>query len=711
MGTYLTTELDVHVLAERLKDPARTVPVVVVTIALQEASPFADMGRLERGLPAGVDVYVVPTGPLTYALADALGGKERGVFGGAGRVYPPGDRWLMRPRDVPLRLCEIRDRGRELTAALLRDAKAAARNDSARTGGPAAAAAAGRNGDGGPKPGPRRPGPPHGGAAAPAASGIIPIGDSPAAQSLASHLHDPHRARPIVVVTRAAGASAPYVDVAHIHAEVGDLCDVVEMSTGQVSWAFSADMEPGTQVYGGASRVYPVGTAWVSDPSRSPLRFAYGAADGPRATEEIIADALRMAHAAGYRSAPIAPGTVPATGRVEGIVGNRGLVRLSTGDAAVVVPELTVDGVPAERLVVKDMAVTGVLDAATGRLDCTGMVRQAGAALAGYAAGDVVLALVRSVARAEVTLSLFPEVDVAVSGDDAAIGGRELDLRRLVSAGEVVRVRVVSKGAPGWRLSLFDLDPDGLPVPAPSVLDGGPPWLVLPSAGVEPEPEPEPEPVHLGVPDAAADDEHEAELLSVTRERDQLQRDLARASRAIERLTGEVEELRTTLRTALGETSKLERRLGGAAEAVRMIEQEAHAFTDPAAQLVFDVDLAWARRFPAAEKARRPLGRWEVGPEFLPTMDQVQGVERSKVVDVIVEIVTGVVHELSGRDVHQLRSGMGGDDPPVTRPDGATCWRVALQQKTPSARRLHFWMRNDNVIELSSIRLHDDFRP
>jgi hypothetical protein len=36
--------------------------------------------------------------------------------------------------------------------------------------------------------------------------------------------------------------------------------------------------------------------------------------------------------------------------------------------------------------------------------------------------------------------------------------------------------------------------------------------------------------------------------------------------------------------------------------------------------------------------------------------------------------------------------------------------RVALQQGTSGARRLHYLKKNDGTIELSSIRLHDDFR-
>jgi hypothetical protein len=36
--------------------------------------------------------------------------------------------------------------------------------------------------------------------------------------------------------------------------------------------------------------------------------------------------------------------------------------------------------------------------------------------------------------------------------------------------------------------------------------------------------------------------------------------------------------------------------------------------------------------------------------------------------------------------------------------------RVALQQGTPSARRLHYWKIGDRV-ELSRVALHDDMRP
>lgn len=77
----------------------------------------------------------------------------------------------------------------------------------------------------------------------------------------------------------------------------------------------------------------------------------------------------------------------------------------------------------------------------------------------------------------------------------------------------------------------------------------------------------------------------------------------------------------------------------------------------------------------------------------------------------IVEICTGLVATVPGRELHRLRSSDAGNAAPMTRGDGAVCWRAALQRGTPQARRIHFWQRRDHMIELSSVRLNDDMRP
>jgi hypothetical protein len=123
-----------------------------------------------------------------------------------------------------------------------------------------------------------------------------------------------------------------------------------------------------------------------------------------------------------------------------------------------------------------------------------------------------------------------------------------------------------------------------------------------------------------------------------------------------------------------------------------------------------EVYLAWTRRIPQGDKADRPLREYTLGPDFLPSLDSMDGFDRSKVADVVMEIVTDLADEQTGRSPHRLRMGVGGNNAPVVREGGATCWQVALQQGRPAARRLHFW-RNGAYIELSRVVTHDDMAP
>ncbi|MGH3506081.1 MAG: hypothetical protein ACRDO2_02620 [Nocardioidaceae bacterium] len=100
-----------------------------------------------------------------------------------------------------------------------------------------------------------------------------------------------------------------------------------------------------------------------------------------------------------------------------------------------------------------------------------------------------------------------------------------------------------------------------------------------------------------------------------------------------------------------------------------------------------------------------------MGPRFLKSLDSVHGVDRGKVLDVVVEVITGLAVDVPARELHPLRQSEGGNAPAVVRPDGSTCWRAAIQSHTPSARRLHYWQRRDGSVEISRVVLHDDMDP
>src|SRR5690606_14574420 len=93
---------------------------------------------------------------------------------------------------------------------------------------------------------------------------------------------------------------------------------------------------------------------------------------------------------------------------------------------------------------------------------------------------------------------------------------------------------------------------------------------------------------------------------------------------------------------------------------------------------------AGVRRIATVEEASALAALLLSAERCHPVVDKVEGVDRRKVVSVVVEVVTGLVEQLAGRDLHPLRTGPGGDDPPALRKDGAVCMRAALQRNTPS---------------------------
>jgi hypothetical protein len=191
--------------------------------------------------------------------------------------------------------------------------------------------------------------------------------------------------------------------------------------------------------------------------------------------------------------------------------------------------------------------------------------------------------------------------------------------------------------------------------------------------------------------------ELEAQVSGLQQERTQLAELRAAAERQAHGLAAQLQHLKAQLRKARSAKGTPARR---------------PEFADRERGFRFAVEAAWASRTPVGEQAAKPLEKYLIGPEFLASLDAIDGVTEEKVADVVFEVVTHRAEQLAGRDMHRLRAGSGGDDPVRTREeDGAVCWRVALQRNTASARRLHFWRLPDGRVELSRVVLHDDMTP
>jgi len=136
---------------------------------------------------------------------------------------------------------------------------------------------------------------------------------------------------------------------------------------------------------------------------------------------------------------------------------------------------------------------------------------------------------------------------------------------------------------------------------------------------------------------------------------------------------------------------------------------EGPQFADVEQGFRYRVLTRWATRTLPSEQLERPLPDYSVGPRFLDSLSRLEGIKEEKVADVVFEIVTGLAPQIPGREVHHLRIGPGGDDPVRIREDGAMAWRASLQVKTPSARRIHYWILPNGDIELARVTTHDDF--
>jgi hypothetical protein len=596
------------------------------------------------------------------------------------------------------------------------------------------------------------------------------INDERSASALADLLNGHTRRRPVAVVTIPAGRMEPWIDVEEIAREAGSLADVYLMPTGSFTWEFSNRMAEGTQVYGGAGRVYPVGHEWASDLSKSPLRFAFNEDDGQRATQKLISDMLRMAASAGLLQSIPTRELRKVDTTVKMVVAGRALVDIGNLFPAAIAEELSVEDVPIDRIVTAGQQIEGWYDADSNRVDIRQSLRPCADALAAYAVGDVVLSKVAKVRNGKAELILYPQtttppVVVTVLRADVTANPAD-DLRTLMTVGEVIPARVTAAG-PDWALTLHDVDDDEPIVLAPSLLPGGPPWLseepqhsevdepeVAPSV---PMPPPAPTPVQVieapapTQPAPAATPRPSPAILDRSRlgpnprpasnppathrptettrglllKVDGLTAEVAGLKREVVNLQAQMlagaderEQLRFLLDQAERRANKADNDLKSTRARLRKATSTSKSespagsgprFADPEQGFRYLVLTQWATRTLPGEQRNRPLADFLIGPRFLESLERLEGIKPEKVADVAFEIVTGLAPQLPSREAHHLRTGSGGDDPVRVRDDGAIAWRASLQVNTPSARRIHYWVLPSGQIELARVATHDDF--
>ncbi|WP_277455361.1 hypothetical protein [Janibacter sp. DB-40] len=703
-ATHVSTSEQARHLAQRITDPQRRHPFVVITKDDSGTSSF-NADDIAATLRIHADVWVVNSG-CTWDLNERLGPHK--VFGDAAAVYPP-------------------LAGDDLRSTVRTGSSGAANEDIVATAREAAPGRAARRStvthEAEETTGSTRP------------SGGLHLADTAAkVDALAHHLLDPTRDRPLAVVTIPSNRTKPWIDPQEIVTTVGSGAEVHLLETGPRTFQLTSHLNRTAGVYGGAGRVYDVGQEWLANPYLSPLRFAYDQVEGMRACADLISDLVGALARTGHLSTQSSVTTKRVTGEVAGLVPpSRALVRLDNGDIATIWAELVSPGLDIGAIVETGLAISGEYDPESRRVDISEMLRSSSDVRAELSAGVVIAASVKDVTASEVVLVPYPGVTSTLSA--AAVTGYELDdLTELLSPDEVVPVRYLGPGleAASWSLRMADVDDDEPVVPV-ALVPEGPSWLTVPAPGADPTgPQDDLQPA-----DETGDERlNQARLESALREAEERlaelaadsvrSDDLARRNAELEiKLRArdlEIDTMHREIRDAMRKVSSLERQL----EHERMVrrravqrsnkskgdeQRELQGFADPEQQLRWDIQRTWVESTRPEDKDEWRLPKaYAVGPDFCESLHDVEGVSRDRVLHVLVRLLTG----RGVPDDHPLRKNRSGNSPAVTRVvDGVEwlCRRAPLQQSAPSARRLSYWRDDSGRIELSRVAVHDDLTP
>lgn len=276
-----------------------------------------------------------------------------------------------------------------------------------------------------------------------------------------------------------------------------------------------------------------------------------------------------------------------------------------------------------------------------------------------------------------------------------------------------------------------------------STFETTPTEKTTPPTPVTPRPGPGARPAHVARPQPASPTgpetalEKRTALQSALARIDELQAQL-RAERATrsgpsaEALRSEVEQLKSLAGELVAEKQRafddariLRDRLKDAQASLRAARRTAadvsmssardrrSRFADTEAWIRHELYLQWIDRLDASTRAQHPLTDGVViGPRFAESLTDLDDAQLDKALRCAMEAACGFIGKLSAREVHALRSGDGAGDAPLQRSaDGARCMRAYVEQNTPQARRLHYWMLRGGGVELSRVVLHDDVEP
>lgn len=509
------------------------------------------------------------------------------------------------------------------------------------------------------------------------------------------------RTQPIVAITTHHGRA--WIDGEVLERTLGDVADIVGLETGEATWALADALPSQLEVYGGAVRIWWPGLERDSDPYEHRLYFVRSVREAELVSAKIVqAVRARAAPAEGSDDLAVATATVLGLGRnhVElEAEGRQGELRWVDGPFGAVVRCLEVGTQLPVRPVHR-------LEGDRWAFSTRGLLPHPWELAAdALRRGNVVAVRVARILSDGVVLEVLPRVEGFCYWTYVEWDISQNEFARCVHIDEIVRAKIAEIDPPAHRLKLSIRDAHeamGAPLtPLPSLVPGGVPFA------------------WPGSKPARAADDHSFEGTAVEPpaaappEQDDTSRE-AQLEARIDALTNQLEAANADRKDLRDRNRDLKKQLRSASDRLTELERKISHDLDPLSSdraFVTAVRVTYAKMFDEGTREQHPLQKLRVGSAFLDSARSLEGVELDKILDVCAQVASGMAHHVDGRDVHPLRAGAGGAKALVRETDNATAWRCALQVKSPSARRLHWWAipgPDGQTVEFAKVGVHDD---
>lgn len=235
-----------------------------------------------------------------------------------------------------------------------------------------------------------------------------------------------------------------------------------------------AEIMPGSAVYGGAARTYPVGF-WQQEERYAPLRSCPNSSTKKVQEERLESDIWYWANQAGSLS-QVTEKATPCIAEVMAVF-EPSLVWVKVEDKqATLRQEMTFPGIPVEWVFKKGQKLKGSLLASEKLFVLDGAKPSAEEILKHFDIGSVTVGLVSHTDRTHARVKLHPNVEFEL--EKSEVTGNPFDVvSKYLVVGDVVPVRIYRHPQGKVRLRMDDIDDDETVLPAIPLLEGSEPWL------------------------------------------------------------------------------------------------------------------------------------------------------------------------------------------------------------------------------------------